>query len=82
MVSDIHGGVGYDEMRTVRAMQALVDHTKPHLVLLGGDIAGPGMIHIETAQQLREMLDGMTSPWKRPVSPGPMFTATTTTTTV
>ncbi len=65
MVSDIHGGVGYNAKQTIQALQALVDEAKPHLVLLGGDIAGPGMIHIETAQQLREMLDGMTSPMEK-----------------
>ena len=59
MISDIHGGVGYNAKQTIQAIQALVDEAKPDLVLLGGDIAGPGMIHIETAQQLREMLDGM-----------------------
>ena len=62
MVSDIHGGVGYDEMRTVRAFQALVDHTKPNLVLLGGDIAGPGTIHVSNEAELRQLLDGITAP--------------------
>lgn len=61
-ISDIHGGVGYDSEHTVAAIQALTDGTKPDLVLLGGDIAGPGYIHIETQQQLKEMLDTMVSP--------------------
>ena len=65
MVSDIHGGVGYDEMRTVRALQALVDHTSPDLVLLGGDIAGPGTIHVENQTQLKQLLDGLVSPMER-----------------
>lgn len=65
MVSDIHGGVGYDEMRTVRAMQALVDHTAPHLVLLGGDIAGPGSIHVSDEAELRQVLDGLVSPMEK-----------------
>lgn len=65
MVSDIHGGVGYDEMRTVRAMQALVDHAKPHLVLLGGDIAGPGTIHVSNESELRELLDGLVAPMEQ-----------------
>ena len=65
MVSDIHGGVGYDEMRTVRAMQALVDYTKPHLVLLGGDIAGPGTIHISNKEELKAMLDGLVAPMEQ-----------------
>ncbi len=62
MVSDIHGGAGYAAEKTIRALQALVDETKPDLVLFGGDTAGPGVIHIETAEQLREMLDGLSSP--------------------
>lgn len=62
MVSDIHGGAGYAADKTIRALQALVDETKPDLVLFGGDTAGPGVIHIETAEQLREMLDGLSSP--------------------
>ena len=65
MVSDIHGGVGYDEMRTVRAMQALVDCTKPHLVLLGGDIAGPGTIHISNKEELKVLLDGLVAPMEQ-----------------
>lgn len=65
MVSDIHGGVGYDEMRTVRAMQALVDCTRPHLVLLGGDIAGPGTIHVSNKEELKNLLDGLVSPMER-----------------
>ena len=62
MVSDIHGGAGYAADKTIRALQALMDETKPDLVLFGGDTAGPGVIHIETAEQLREMLDGLSSP--------------------
>lgn len=65
MVSDIHGGVGYDEMHTVRAMQALVDHTAPHLVLLGGDIAGPGSIHVANQEELKTLLDGLVSPMEQ-----------------
>lgn len=65
MVSDIHGGVGYDEMRTVRALQALIDHTKPGLVLLGGDIAGPGSIHVSNEKELRQLLDGLVAPMER-----------------
>ncbi|MCM1232102.1 MAG: metallophosphoesterase family protein, partial [Ruminococcus flavefaciens] len=62
MVSDIHGGQGYAGEETVRAMQALVDVSKPDLVLLGGDIAGPGFIHVETEEQLRSLLDDITAP--------------------
>ena len=62
MVSDIHGGKGYDEKRTVAALDALIETHKPDLVLLAGDISGPGVIHIETADELRAMLDGLTRP--------------------
>jgi hypothetical protein len=62
MVSDIHGGVGYNKKKTVAAMNALMEAEKPDLVVLGGDNAGPGVIHIETAEQLEEMLSEITSP--------------------
>ena len=61
-VSDIHGGVGYDEPNTVRYLNDVLEQAKPDLVLLLGDIAGPGYIHIETAAQLKTMLDGLTAP--------------------
>ncbi|MBQ8642087.1 MAG: hypothetical protein IJ480_07690 [Clostridia bacterium] len=32
MVSDIHGGVGYNREQTVAALQALVDASRPDLV--------------------------------------------------
>lgn len=62
MVSDIHGGVGYNREQTVEALQALVDTACPDLVLFGGDTAGPGIIHIETTDQLRALLDDLSSP--------------------
>ena len=62
MVSDIHGGVGYNREKTVSALSALLEAEHPDLVVLGGDNAGPGVIHIENADQLREMLDGLTAP--------------------
>ena len=62
MVSDLHGGVGFKAKKTVAALQALIDTHKPDLVLLGGDIAGPGHIHIENGEQLKEMLDQLVSP--------------------
>lgn len=65
MVSDIHGGVGYDEMRTLRAMEALVEHTSPDLVLMGGDVAGPGSIHVANREELRQLLDGLVDPMER-----------------
>lgn len=65
MVSDIHGGRGYDADRTIRALDALIDRYTPGLVLLGGDICGPGKIHIETAEELRELLDGLSAPMEK-----------------
>ena len=62
MVSDIHGGVGYNREKTVTALRALLEAEHPDLVVLGGDTAGPGVIHIENASQLRGMLDGLTAP--------------------
>ena len=62
MVSDIHGGKGYAAEKTIAALKALIDTHKPDLVLLGGDVAGPGYIHIENQEQLKEMLDGLSSP--------------------
>ena len=61
-VSDIHGGKGYDKEYTVKNLTSLLDKTNPDLVLFLGDIAGPGYIHIENAEQLTEMLDGLTKP--------------------
>lgn len=65
MVSDIHGGVGYAREETMRAMQALVDEAKPQLVIMCGDIAGPGMIHIETEEQLHSLLDDLSAPMEK-----------------
>ena len=62
MVSDIHGGVGYNKKKTVAAMEALVETQKPDLVLFGGDTAGPGHIHIETPEQLGELLADLSGP--------------------
>ena len=61
-VSDIHGGVGFAAEKTVRALTALVEETKPDLVLFLGDTAGPGIIHIETEAELRTMLDVLSAP--------------------
>ena len=61
-VSDIHGGIGYDRKHTVRDLKKLIDYSRPDLVLMLGDIAGPGKIHIENTDQLREMLEGLTEP--------------------
>ena len=76
MVSDIHGGIGYEKEKTVRAMQALVDEAKPQLVILGGDIAGPGTIHVENEDQLRSLLDDISSPMEKAgISPTPFVDA-------
>ena len=62
MVSDVHGGVGYNKKKTVTAMNALVETENPDLVLFGGDTAGPGVIHIETPEQLRSLLADRSAP--------------------
>ena len=62
MVSDVHGGVGYNRKKTVAAMNALVETQDPDLVLFGGDTAGPGVIHIETPEQLRDLLTDLSGP--------------------
>ncbi len=38
MVSDIHGGVGYNKKKTVAAMNALMEAEKPDLVVLGATV--------------------------------------------
>jgi len=65
MVSDIHGGAGYNRTQTVEALQALVDTAEPDLVFFGGDTAGPGIIHIENTDQLRELLNGLSVPMEQ-----------------
>ncbi|HBL41309.1 MAG TPA: hypothetical protein DDY98_07005 [Ruminococcaceae bacterium] len=64
-ISDIHGGVGYDEENTVNYIESVVQKSNPDLVLLLGDIAGPGIIHIENAEQLQQMLDELTAPMEK-----------------
>lgn len=61
-VSDFHGGVGYDEYNTVKNFRALIESQEPDLVLMLGDIAGPGSIHISNIDELKEMLVGLTAP--------------------
>lgn len=61
MMSDIHGGVGMSKQIPV-AIKAVFDEVQPDLVLLAGDIAGPGVIHVSTQQELREMLEVITQP--------------------
>ncbi len=62
MISDIHGGVGYAAEETTAALGALLDAAKPDLLLLGGDTCGPGIIRIETADDLRTVLSTLTVP--------------------
>ena len=62
MVSDIHGGAGYNRKKTLAAMRALIAAEDPDLVMLCGDTAGPGVIHIENAEQLRTLLDDLSAP--------------------
>ena len=62
MVSDIHGGIGFAAEKTLTALRALVDESEPDLVIFGGDTAGPGVIHVETADDLRSVLDVLSSP--------------------
>lgn len=64
-VSDIHGGVGYDAENTAADLSALVEGLKPDLVMLLGDIAGPGMIHISNADELKAMLDSLCAPLEK-----------------
>ncbi|MBE6732277.1 MAG: hypothetical protein E7564_11375 [Ruminococcaceae bacterium] len=65
MISDIHGGKGYAADLTVRDIDAIVETEKPDLVIMGGDIAGPGYIHVETEEDLRNLLDGVASPMEK-----------------
>ena len=65
MISDIHAGRGYAADLTVRALDALIEEYKPDLVLMGGDIAGPGYIHVENEADLRDVLDSLTSPMEK-----------------
>lgn len=62
MISDIHGGRGYAAEATTKAIAALLDEAKPDLLLLGGDICGPGQIHVETVEDLDCVLGTLTVP--------------------
>ena len=61
-ISDIHAGIGYNKNLTSVYLRSLLSKTEPDIVLMLGDIAGPGEIHIETENQLREMLESLTEP--------------------
>lgn len=54
-LSDLHGGHG-QSAQLAEAIEAMVEAAKPDLVMLNGDTAGCGPIHVETAEQVREML--------------------------
>lgn len=64
MMSDLHGGIGCSAQLPV-AIEALIENTRPDLVLLGGDTAGPGRIHVETAEHLRSLLEAVTLPMEK-----------------
>ena len=65
MFSDIHGGRGFAAQETHDAIEALLAAANPDLVLIGGDICGPGMIHAETTDDVRLVLDAITDPMER-----------------
>ncbi len=60
-LSDLHGGFG-QSAQLAEAIEAMVAFTAPDLVMLNGDTAGCGPIHVETAEQVREMLETDTAP--------------------
>ena len=60
-LSDLHGGRG-QSAQLAEAIEAMVAAAKPDLVMLNGDTAGCGPIHVETAEQVREMLTIDTEP--------------------
>ncbi|MBE6659258.1 MAG: hypothetical protein E7604_12565 [Ruminococcaceae bacterium] len=65
MLSDIHGGRGFAADETHDAVEALVAAAKPDLVIIAGDICGPGYIHAETTDDVRHVLDSITAPMER-----------------
>ncbi|MBQ7689113.1 MAG: metallophosphoesterase [Clostridia bacterium] len=60
-LSDAHAGVGFSK-QVAPAIQALVDKCRPDLVLFNGDTMGPGRIHVENQEQLRDVLTELTAP--------------------
>lgn len=65
MISDIHGGRGFAEKETHDAVEALVASVKPDLVIIAGDICGPGYIHAETTDDVRFVVDAVTEPMEK-----------------
>ena len=61
VLSDLHGGVGCSE-QMFTGIEETVAAVKPDLVLLNGDTAGPGRIHVETPEQLGALLDRAAAP--------------------
>ncbi len=60
-LSDLHGGRGQSD-QLAEAIEAMVEAAKPDLVMLNGDTAGCGPIHVETVEQVREMLEADVAP--------------------
>ena len=65
MFSDVHGGRGFAAEETHAAVEALVAAANPDLVIIAGDICGPGYIHAETTDDVRFVLDHVTEPMER-----------------
>lgn len=65
MFSDIHGGRGFAAEETHDAIEALIANANPDLVLIAGDICGPGYIHAETEEDVRFVLNAVTEPMER-----------------
>lgn len=61
LLSDAHAGVGFSAQLTA-AVEALITHDRPDLVIFNGDTSGCGPVHVENADQLREMLAALTAP--------------------
>ena len=61
VMSDLHAGIGFSE-QTAIAVRRTVEAVRPDLVVFNGDTAGPGRIHVENKEQLREMLERLIPP--------------------
>lgn len=64
LMSDLHAGVGFSKQLSV-AIEAVVNETQPDLVLINGDTSGPGRVHVETQEQLREVLALLSEPMEK-----------------
>lgn len=65
MISDIHGGIGFAAVETQNTLDRMIEAVRPDLVLLGGDICGPGYIHAETTDDVRMVITAVTAPMER-----------------